>query len=554
MEDENVADFGDGVEHGAGEVDPAKHVAAFLIGIRERFKIPHEACNFVASEVRDIIELSTSHLTARVISALQIANVDPAAVNLDDVVNDHSWQNSFDYYSDARHLNAFIAEKFDFVEPVEYVLGRGVNGKDRCMQYVSIIDTLKALLRKDEVFAEVLNGHCSQDGLILDFCDGLHCKSNASLSEHQSLQIQLYSDDFCVANPLGNKVKKLKFSAYYFILGNLSPKFRSKLNMIQLACLCPTEYVKEYGLENVLAPLVRDLKSIEVTGIEIERDGVKHTFTGSLSMIVTDNLAAHSIGGFQESFNTLRSCRFCHVTKTEVKTHLRTSPESRRTEMSYNQQARICTANPDMAGIYGIKSCSVFNSLRYFHVVNGLPSDIAHDLFEGVVPVVLEKVILHCVQSGYFTLEELNNKVECFPYDGSDLVNKPSKMKTDVNQFKVKQTAVQCWCFLRLFPVMFGSVVPVDDKIWSVLLLLADVVELATTTKVTSPLCHFMADVTESFLVSFKKFSKESGATLLPDLYPRTVELNVQKVFGRKHLYQPLIYLSSESIYLISKA
>ncbi|KAJ8018503.1 hypothetical protein HOLleu_43476 [Holothuria leucospilota] len=214
MEDENVADFGDGVEHGAGEVDPAKHVAAFLIGIRERFKIPHEACNFVASEVRDIIELSTSHLTARVISALQIANVDPAAVNLDDVVNDHSWQNSFDYYSDARHLNAFIAEKFDFVEPVEYVLGRGVNGKDRCMQYVSIIDTLKALLRKDEVFAEVLNGHCSQDGLILDFCDGLHCKSNASLSEHQSLQIQLYSDDFCVANPLGNKVKKLKFSAY----------------------------------------------------------------------------------------------------------------------------------------------------------------------------------------------------------------------------------------------------------------------------------------------------------------------------------------------------
>lgn len=233
------------------------------------------------------------------------------------------------------------------IEPVEYVLGRGVNGKDRCMQYDSMIDTLKVLLRKDEVFAEVVNGHCSQSGLILDFCDGLHCKSNASLSEHQSLQILLYSDDFCVANPLGNKVKKLKFSAYYFILGNVSPKVRSKLNMIQLACLCPTEYVKEYGLENVLAPLVRDLKSIEVTDIEIERNGVKNTFNKSLSMIVTDNLAAHTIDGFQESFNILLSCRFCHVTKTEVKSHLRTSIESRRTEISYNQQAIICQANPD---------------------------------------------------------------------------------------------------------------------------------------------------------------------------------------------------------------
>lgn len=69
MEDQNLADCGDGVEHDESEVDPAKHVAAFLIGIRERFKIPHEACNFVASEVGDIIEFSASHLMARVISA-----------------------------------------------------------------------------------------------------------------------------------------------------------------------------------------------------------------------------------------------------------------------------------------------------------------------------------------------------------------------------------------------------------------------------------------------------------------------------------------------------
>ncbi|PIK38272.1 GagPol [Apostichopus japonicus] len=159
-------------------------------------------------------------------------------------------------------------------------------------------------------------------------------------------------------------------------------------------------------------------------------------------MVVADNLAAHSIGGFQESFNTFRTCRFCNVTKPDVKNHLRASSDTRRTEVSYNQQARISTANPDMAGIYGIKSSSVLNSLGQFHIINGLPSDIAHDLFESVVPNVLQKVILHCVE-GHFALEDLNSRIECFPYSGSDLVNKPSKINTDINSFREPGESVE---------------------------------------------------------------------------------------------------------------
>ena len=301
---------------------------AFLVGLREKFKVPHEACNFVAGEVKSLMESSALQLKTRLQSALQDAD-DLATVDLNHAFCNNSWENALDYYSDARHVNSFCAESLNFVQPVEYVLGKAVNGKDQSMQYVSIFDTLKSLLLIDEVFAEVVHGHASQTDAVLDFCDGVHCKNNNLLSVPHNLQIQLYNDDFCVANPLGNKVKTLKFSAFYFILGNIAPKFRSKLKMIQLVCLCPSEYVNQYGMRQVLQPLIHDLHVLETEGIATEKDNVQHTFKGTLSMIVADNLGAHSVGGVQESFNTRRVCRFCHVTKQDIKNHLRASAELR---------------------------------------------------------------------------------------------------------------------------------------------------------------------------------------------------------------------------------
>lgn len=62
--------------------------------------------------------------------------------------------------------------------------------------------------------------------------------------------------------------------------------------MIQLACLCPTKYVKEYGLQQVLAPLLFDLRVVENSGVTIEKDAVQHSFTGILSMVVADYQAS----------------------------------------------------------------------------------------------------------------------------------------------------------------------------------------------------------------------------------------------------------------------
>ncbi len=352
------------------------------------------------------------------------------------------FERSFQHFSSTRRLNSFVKQNMSFVEPEEYVFGRKTYGKLKSMCYVSILQTLHALIERDDVFAEVVQGH-RQDGFLSDYCDGSHCDNNPLFSQHYpALQIQLYNDDFTVANPIGNKVKQLKFSAFYFCLGNISPKLRSKLYSIQLAMLCPTEILKEVGMSAVVAPLIADLKILERDGINIDKDGTVHNFKGSLSMVVAVNLAAHCIGGYQESFNTRRLCRFCSVKKETLKSHFRDTTLQERTEDSYNQQADLAEQLPEMARIYGIKKASPLNQLQYYHDVNGQPPDIAHDLFEGIVPNVLELVILYCVREGFFNLDFLNDQVENFPYKGTDKTNKPSKMSNQPGKFKVKQKAV----------------------------------------------------------------------------------------------------------------
>ncbi|KAJ8021238.1 hypothetical protein HOLleu_38381 [Holothuria leucospilota] len=148
-----------------------------------------------------------------------------------------------------------------------------------------------------------------------DHCDGsLFAGSEIFSKDPNALQIQPYYDDFEIVNPIGTYTKKHKLSACYFTLGNIRPKFRSKLKLIQLVWLCKTDLVKQYGLEKVSTPLVSDLVQLETVGIQITTDKVTEIFRGSVTMVVADNLGSHGIGGFNESFTGFRICRFCMCT------------------------------------------------------------------------------------------------------------------------------------------------------------------------------------------------------------------------------------------------
>ena len=59
--------------------------------------------------------------------------------------------------------------------------------------------------------------------------------------------------------------------------------------------------MKQFGFEKFLSPLIKDLKSLEQTGVFVKT--LNNHIKGSVFCVCADNLGAHALAGFQESFN-----------------------------------------------------------------------------------------------------------------------------------------------------------------------------------------------------------------------------------------------------------
>ena len=50
---------------------------------------------------------------------------------------------------------------------------------------------------------------------------------------------------------------------FYYLLGNISPQFRSSLNAIQLVTVVKQSYIKQYGIDKVLEPFMEGVTALE---------------------------------------------------------------------------------------------------------------------------------------------------------------------------------------------------------------------------------------------------------------------------------------------------
>lgn len=124
-----------------------------------------------------------------------------------------------------------------------------------------------------------------------DLCDGAGFSGHPLFGIYTcALQIILYYDDVEICNPLGSKRSKHKlgtiplsslsglyltimycynpqrFYLYvgllYFTLGNLLPQNRSSLQHIYLVGVVKKRILKTYGMNEILKPIVKDLKAL----------------------------------------------------------------------------------------------------------------------------------------------------------------------------------------------------------------------------------------------------------------------------------------------------
>lgn len=259
------------------------------------------------------------------------------------------------------------------------------------------------------------------------------------------------------------------------------PLLRSSLTSIYLAILCKADDIKQFGYSAVLHPLLKDLASLEEDGLYIPSLGIR--VKGTVYCVVADNLGAHSIGGFVESFSSTYVCRFCLGERSQFQiSEVRTGafcPRTIQEHMVHVQRAQG-DKSESHCHCYGVKrQCPLTEKLKHFDVLSGYPPDLLHDLFEGIVPLELALCLNTLIKGKYFTLDELNKLIKEFPYKWTDKTDNTTTSSIDFCCKKtVGENAHENWALLRILPLIVGERIPESEPTWQVLLNLKDIVEL----------------------------------------------------------------------------
>lgn len=90
--------------------------------------------------------------------------------------------------------------------------------------------------------------------------------------------------------------------AFYYLLGNLQPKFRQRINNIQLLGLVKSSVIQEHGMNNILEFLLQDVNKLEEVSLVHElhsvNDTCKYVYTPTQSKILS-------------CFNYIQTCHMC---------------------------------------------------------------------------------------------------------------------------------------------------------------------------------------------------------------------------------------------------
>ena len=98
--------------------------------------------------------------------------------------------------------------------------------------------------------------------------------------------------------------------------------------------------IKRHGIDETLAPFVKDINLLATEGVTVECRGVKMVLRGSLLEFLANNLGSHCVGWFKESFSfAFRFCRTCLATPEQSQDHFTASVFEARTPEIHKRQA-----------------------------------------------------------------------------------------------------------------------------------------------------------------------------------------------------------------------
>lgn len=422
--------------------------------------------------------------------------------------------------------NKWLKDNGFFIEPLEVVLGTRLGQKystflrrsravtvEDTFQYIPLDQLLAKFLEDPDAVRLMNENHgVAKGSRIHDFIDTSTYKNHDLLIRHpNAFMLHFFIDAYETVNVLGSHTTVHKMEALYCMIRNFPSKYLSKTSNIFLLGLWYSLDVKRYGYEKILSPVFQHLKQLEsedgLTGLVFGNAVAMH---GVLIAFSADNLGAHALFGFLESFSANHPCRFCLADKTGIQEKFLEKLFTMRTPENYDDCVKRCKTATYNASDSGIKDGCIFNNLRFFHCTEQSVPDCMHDICEGVAPFEIKLVLKSLIDSQVVTLDHINHCIREFSYSLSDKNSKPP----EVTLPNLRLQAAECWCLIRNLPLMIGQKVPRGNPHWQLLIKLLDCMFIIFAPEVTESMADYLMLLVEEHHALFKTLY--SDVSLLP--------------------------------------
>jgi hypothetical protein len=324
---------------------------------------------------------------------------------------------------------------------------------------------------------------------------------------NNTIFISLYCDEAEMANPLGSKSGKHKLMNFYYSILDMPSHFQSSMLNLPLLISVKGEDFKSSSSNSILKFIVDELKELWDKGISFKIDEKVNHVKVCLSQICGDNLGLHALLGFSEGFTANFPCRRCKMHRKDCQTSFQNDTNKLRNRANYEEDC-----NKNSLSLTGINFKSVLNELPYLHVTENFVFDIMHDVLEGVGPDLLLHVINHCIKQKYFTVNNINYRLDSFNFGRHFKTSKPSQIKAShlKGDNKIGQSASQMLCFLLHFPLLVADSVPDDDENWNLYLLFVEIVTILLSNSITKGGIVYLNSLIEEYCSRYQQNFKKT--------------------------------------------
>ena len=316
--------------------------------------------------------------------------------------------------------------------------------------------------------------------------DNFSCFFDGNLpKESNTLYLNLFFDDFQIANPLLKKKSTLnELKAFY--IGFFTKNFASFESIpIILVSLVKTSTFKLYG-DEIMHFLGNEVAKITTQGINIGSDCNMINYKVRIGIFSLDSKEASNLLGMKKSFNHEYCCRFCTVKRSDFRNCLYQEDDKLRNINSYiSHLESALSLDTQNNSFFGIENKSFF---RFFGIEDFFfrcPPCIMHDFFEGIAQKIIKAIFLRLISTKELNKAQYDLALQQLDFKYDDKSSFPILKFDNIKGFRL--VASEAHCFIRFLPFIFESILDISHPLYEIISVLAEFSNFLMAPRISKP-------------------------------------------------------------------